>query len=50
MRIENPIPQFSDVIRKIKPFKIAYLYLVKSRIAGSSDIEASDKLNFAYDI
>jgi NADPH2 dehydrogenase len=50
MRMEDPIPQFSDVIRKLKPFAMAYLHLVESRIAGSSDVEASEGLNFAYDL
>ncbi|KAK1763975.1 hypothetical protein QBC33DRAFT_548458 [Phialemonium atrogriseum] len=52
MRMDEPIPQFADVIRRIKELSpsIAYLHLVESRIAGNADVEASDKLTFAYDI
>lgn len=50
MRMDDPIPQFSDVIRKISKLNLAYIHLVDARIAGSDDVEASDKLTFAYDL
>lgn len=52
MRMNDPISQFTDVIEKLKPFGLAYLHLVESRIAGAQDVQASstDKLNFAIDI
>lgn len=50
MRMENTIPQFSDVISKLSGLNLAYLHLVESRIAGSNDVEAMDKLTFAYDL
>ncbi|ORY69023.1 uncharacterized protein BCR38DRAFT_482499 [Pseudomassariella vexata] len=50
MRMDDPIPQFSDVIRKLAKFNLAYLHLVESRIAGNADVEASDKLTFAFDL
>ncbi|KAH7491011.1 putative inactive reductase [Fusarium oxysporum f. sp. matthiolae] len=49
MRMENPIPQFKDVIEKLKPFKLAYLHLIESRIAGAQDVEGSDQLTFAIE-
>ncbi|KAH8685061.1 putative N-ethylmaleimide reductase [Ilyonectria robusta] len=48
MRMDDPIPQFSDVIRQLSTLNMAYLHLVESRIAGAADVEASDKLEFAY--
>ncbi|KAI8662153.1 Oxidored-FMN domain-containing protein [Fusarium sp. Ph1] len=52
MRMEDPIPQFSDLIERLKPFNLAYLHLIESRIAGAQDVESSstDKLAFAIDI
>lgn len=50
MRMEDTIPQFSDVISKLSGLNLAYLHLVESRIAGSNDIEAVDKLTFAYNL
>lgn len=48
MRMQNPIPQFSDIIRKLSALNIAYLHLVQSRRVGSSD--GTDELTFAYDL
>ncbi|ORY14244.1 hypothetical protein BCR34DRAFT_623379 [Clohesyomyces aquaticus] len=50
MRMDDPVPQFTDIIRKINSFGLAYLHLVESRISGNADIESSDKLDFAVDI
>jgi NADPH2 dehydrogenase len=50
MRMDKPIPQFSDIIQKLNKVGLAYLHLVESRIAGNADVEASDQLQFAYDI
>jgi NADPH2 dehydrogenase len=50
MRMDEPIPQFSDIIEKLNKLGLAYLHLVESRIAGNADVEVSDKLQFAYDI
>lgn len=48
MRMENPIPQFADIIRKAKGLNLAYLHLVESRVSGASDYEGSERLDFAY--
>ncbi|KAH7232190.1 uncharacterized protein BKA55DRAFT_580789 [Fusarium redolens] len=52
MRMKDPISQFADVIKKLKPLNLAYLHLIESRIAGNLDVEASDtdKLDFAIKI
>ncbi|ETS85211.1 hypothetical protein PFICI_03236 [Pestalotiopsis fici W106-1] len=50
MRMDDPIPQFSAVIRNMAKLNLVYLHLVESRIAGGSDVEAADQLNFAYDL
>ncbi|OAA59262.1 Aldolase-type TIM barrel [Cordyceps fumosorosea ARSEF 2679] len=48
MKMENPIPQFTDVIQKANKLNLAYLHLVESRIAGSSDSAGTESLDFAY--
>lgn len=50
MRMNDPVPQFSDLIQKLSILNIAYLHLVEARIAGNADVEANDKLSFVYDI
>jgi NADPH2 dehydrogenase len=48
MRMEDPIPQFTDVINKAGQMNLAYLHLVESRISGAQDHEGSERLDFAY--
>ncbi|KAF1984618.1 FMN-linked oxidoreductase [Aulographum hederae CBS 113979] len=50
MRMDDPVPQFSDIIGKLKPLGLAYLHLVESRIAGNADVESFDELDFAAKI
>lgn len=50
MRMEDPIPQFSHLIKGLKELKLAYLHLVESRIAGNADIEATEKNDPFIDI
>ncbi|KAL9948281.1 hypothetical protein D7B24_003227 [Verticillium nonalfalfae] len=49
MKMKNPIPQFTDIIKKLNPLKLAYIHLVESRIAGNLDVEAADSLAFAVE-
>ncbi|KAM0427887.1 hypothetical protein ACHAPT_007346 [Fusarium lateritium] len=48
MRMQDPIPQFTDIIKKTSPFGIAYLHVVESRVSGSDDCDRQDRLDFAY--
>jgi NADPH2 dehydrogenase len=48
MRMENPIPQFADVIIKASQLNLAYLHLIESQTSGSDDYEASEQLDFTY--
>ncbi|KAH7371126.1 hypothetical protein BKA66DRAFT_470188 [Pyrenochaeta sp. MPI-SDFR-AT-0127] len=50
MRMDEPVPQFRDIILKLNKLNLAYLHLVESRIAGNADVEIFDKLEFAMDI
>ncbi|KAM0285116.1 hypothetical protein ACHAO9_008947 [Fusarium lateritium] len=49
MKMDDPVPQFSDLITKLSGLKLAYLHLVESRIAGSGDVESSENLDFAIE-
>ncbi|KAL5336854.1 hypothetical protein BJX70DRAFT_400197 [Aspergillus crustosus] len=48
MGMEDPIPQFSDIIVKARQLDLAYLHLVESRVAGAVDTERTESLEFAY--
>jgi NADPH2 dehydrogenase len=48
MRMENPIPQFTDIINKASQLNLAYLHLVESRISGADDHAGNERLDFAY--
>lgn len=50
MRMDDPIPQFTDVIKKASQSNIAYLHLVEARTSGATDFDADDRLDFAYDL
>ncbi|KAI0466293.1 putative N-ethylmaleimide reductase [Xylaria cf. heliscus] len=54
MRMEDPVPQFSDLITKISGLGIAYLHLIEPRITGIEDARStpgpSETLAFAYDL
>jgi 2,4-dienoyl-CoA reductase-like NADH-dependent reductase (Old Yellow Enzyme family) len=50
MRMEDPVPQFTHVIKELKKLKLAYLHLVEARISGNADIESTDKVKFAVDV
>ncbi|KAK4692114.1 NADPH2 dehydrogenase, partial [Lecanoromycetidae sp. Uapishka_2] len=50
MKIAKPEEQFGHFIKGLKELGLAYLHLVESRISGSADIEATEKVDFALDI
>ncbi|KAI0156744.1 FMN-linked oxidoreductase [Hypoxylon sp. FL1284] len=49
MRMADPVPQFTHVIKELKKLKLAYLHLVQSWIQGNTDVEAFDQITFAID-
>ena len=50
MRMADPIPQFSYVIQELKKLNLAYLHVVESRVAGSTDIDSDGINDFAVKI
>lgn len=49
MRMTDPVPQFTHVIKGLKKLNLAYLHVVQSWIDGNADIEAVDQITFAVD-
>ncbi|KAJ5174958.1 Chanoclavine-I aldehyde reductase [Penicillium canariense] len=49
MRMENPQPQFAHLARELAPLKLAFMHLVEGRIAGNTDTESADELDFFLD-
>ncbi|EOD45717.1 putative nadh:flavin oxidoreductase nadh oxidase family protein [Neofusicoccum parvum UCRNP2] len=49
MRMENPVPQFTHIIKGLKELDIAYIHVVESRVSGNADVESSDRLDFALE-
>jgi NADPH2 dehydrogenase len=45
MKMEDPISQFSDVIKKLNKIGLAYIHLVESRISGNAEVESFDALD-----
>lgn len=50
MGMDDAIPQYSQIIRKVNDLKIAYIHLVESRVKGGEDFISVDKLDFAYQL
>ncbi|KAK1752191.1 hypothetical protein QBC47DRAFT_389971 [Echria macrotheca] len=52
MRMADPVPQFSDVIRKIGRHRLAYVHVVRSGIYGNRTIvqDKEDSLDFVVDL
>jgi NADPH2 dehydrogenase len=45
MKMADPIPQFSDIIKKLDTLNLAYLHMVESRVSGNADVEGYESLN-----
>ena len=45
MKMAEPIEQFSHFIEGLKELKLSYLHLVESRVSGSADYEATEKVD-----
>ncbi|KAL6898344.1 hypothetical protein GGI43DRAFT_428524 [Trichoderma evansii] len=52
MRMDDPVPQFSDVISKAKELGLAYIHLIEPRVANSDDLEhpITESLDFAINL
>jgi NADPH2 dehydrogenase len=48
MRMKDPIPQFTDVIKKLQEIGVGHIHLIESRICGDSLADNAERLDFAY--
>ncbi|KAF2167616.1 hypothetical protein M409DRAFT_66100 [Zasmidium cellare ATCC 36951] len=44
MGMKDPLPQFLDLLTRLKPLKLAYIHLIEPRIAGSLEVDTHDTL------
>lgn len=45
MHMKEPVPQFSDVVKKLNAFGLAYIHFTESRVSGNADIETFEILD-----
>ncbi|KAL1800781.1 hypothetical protein ACET3X_001123 [Alternaria dauci] len=45
MKMKDPLPQFTDIMKKLDAFNLAYLHLVEARVAGNADVEGANSLD-----
>ncbi|KAE8422277.1 FMN-linked oxidoreductase [Aspergillus pseudocaelatus] len=45
MRMEDPVPQFTHMIRALNGLNLAYLHLIEARVIGNDDGNDDDKIN-----
>lgn len=50
MRMADPLPQFSYLVKGLKELDLSYLHLVESRVHGIQDHEQTGDLGFLIDI
>jgi NADPH2 dehydrogenase len=50
MKMVDPVPQFSHLIKGLKELNLSYVHLVESRIAGNADVESTEKNDPFIDI
>ncbi|KAH8802425.1 hypothetical protein F5884DRAFT_802025 [Xylogone sp. PMI_703] len=50
MRMEDPRPTFSYLVRELKKLNIAFLHIVLPRVSGNADVESTDSIDYLIDI
>ncbi|EOO01601.1 putative nadh:flavin oxidoreductase nadh oxidase family protein [Phaeoacremonium minimum UCRPA7] len=50
MKMADPYPQFSALVKGLKALGLAYLHVVESRIAGDNAGQGTEKIDFLLDI
>ncbi len=50
MRMENPIPQFTDLVRKLNDIGLGFLNFIESRVSGIDYTDGTEKVDWAWDL
>lgn len=50
MRMDDPVPQFSYLVSKLKELHLAYLHVIESRVNNNVDCEKNGGIDFVLDI
>jgi NADPH2 dehydrogenase len=50
MRMDDPIPQFSHLVGKLKHLKLSYLHVIESRVQGPLDVGGSEPVEFLAEL
>ncbi|KAI1861990.1 uncharacterized protein JN550_010621 [Neoarthrinium moseri] len=50
MRMQDPVPQFSHLVRELKRYELAYLHIIESRVNNWTDVEKVEGVDFMLDI
>ncbi|KAJ5682929.1 hypothetical protein N7462_006094 [Penicillium macrosclerotiorum] len=50
MKMNDPIPQFTYFVERLKDLKLAYLHCIESRVINNIDCEKGAGINFLFDI
>ncbi|KAF6828474.1 NADH:flavin oxidoreductase NADH oxidase [Colletotrichum musicola] len=50
MRMADPVPQFSDLARKLRDLGLAYLHIIESRVNNWEDVEKVEGIEFLLEI
>jgi NADPH2 dehydrogenase len=49
MKMEDPVPQFTHLIKGLSELGLAYVHIVESRVAGNLDVDNEESLAFALE-
>ena len=50
MLMQEPIPQFSDLVLQLKDLDLAFLHLIESRVNNWADVEKTQGIEFALEL
>ncbi|BCR90220.1 alkene reductase [Aspergillus chevalieri] len=50
MRMEDPVPQFTELTRALKKLKLGYLHVIEARVTNSEDIDTPEQVDFVLDV
>lgn len=48
MRMPDPAPQYSALLRRLNELELAYVHLIEGRVNGNVDVESQDSLDWAF--